>query len=223
MRTLKVVIGVMLIPFCVVFTWVLYRLIWEIRPETISAVPADTWGLLIGFLLWVTLFLSLPRPVFTYVLGHELTHALWVILLGGRASNLKVSRKGGSVQVSKTNFMIALAPYFFPFYTVLVILIYGVFSLFIDQHTYRPFWMGCIGLSWGFHVTFTVLMLSHHQTDAQQHGHVFSYVFIYLANVVGLCLWIVAIGQPTLEDLDRETSAANKRIMTFVQDHFPKK
>ena len=39
----------------------------------------------------------------TYILGHELTHALWTILFGGKASGLKISDTGGSVRVSKNN------------------------------------------------------------------------------------------------------------------------
>ena len=210
MRTLKLIVGLFLLPACALFTWVLYRLIWQIRPDVVTALPPDILGLFIGFFLWIILFLSLPRPVMTYVLGHELTHALWAVLLGGRVSRLKVSGKGGSVQVSKTNFVISLAPYFFPFYTVLVILVYAGLSLFVDQRVYRPFWMGCIGLSWSFHLTFTLLMLAHHQTDVQEHGRIFSYTFIYLANVIGLCLWVVAVGRPTLENLEQETTTAWK-------------
>lgn len=221
MRALKPILGLLMIPPCLAYSWVLYRLVRQVRPDSLHALPPDTWGLLIGFFLWIVLFLSMSRPVRTYVLGHELTHALWAILLGGRASALKVTSKGGSVEVSKTNFIIALAPYFFPFYTVLVILAYGGISLFIDQQVYRPFWMGCIGLSWSFHLTFTLLMLSHHQTDIKDHGHIFSYTFIYLVNVVGLCLWVVAVGAPTLEDLDREVLTARDKAVALVRARLP--
>ena len=61
-----------------------------------------------------------------YVFGHELTHALWTWLFGGQVKKMKVSSSGGHVIISKTNFLIALAPYFFPLYAVIVV---GVFAL----------------------------------------------------------------------------------------------
>ena len=55
-----------------------------------------------------------------YVFGHELTHALWVWLMGGRVSRFRVGRDGGHIVTDKNNFWIALAPYFFPLYSLLV-------------------------------------------------------------------------------------------------------
>ena len=66
-------------------------------------------------------FLLLPKPMWVYVFGHELTHALWTWLMGGRVKQFKATSKGGHVIVTKTNFLIALAPYFFPVYAVLVV------------------------------------------------------------------------------------------------------
>jgi hypothetical protein len=71
-------------------------------------------------------FFLLPKPMWIYVFGHELTHALWTWLFGGQVKKMKVTSKGGHVVISKTNFVIALAPYFFPLYVVLVV---GVFAL----------------------------------------------------------------------------------------------
>ena len=61
----------------------------------------------------------------------ELTHALWTWLMGGKVNRFKVTSKGGHVIVSKTNFLIALAPYFFPVYAVLVVAVFviGKFNL----------------------------------------------------------------------------------------------
>ena len=70
-------------------------------------------------LLWLLVFVFLPKPIRTYVLGHELTHAIWALLMGARVSGLTVRKAGGQVRTSKTNWAITLAPYFFPFYAVL--------------------------------------------------------------------------------------------------------
>ena len=122
--------------------------------------------------------------------------------MGARISKIKVSKKGGSVHLSKTNFLITLAPYFFPLYTVLVIVGYYVLTAFYDLSTYTPFWLSLIGFTWGFHLTFTITTLMLHQSDIQESGRVFSYAVIVLFNLLGLCLWIVAVGTPTLQDLE---------------------
>ena len=66
------------------------------------------------------------RPLFMYVMGHELTHALAAVLQGGQADDLRVSSKGGMVKVNKSNFIVNLAPYFFPIYTALLLLVFWV-------------------------------------------------------------------------------------------------
>ena len=66
-----------------------------------------------GAACWVVIYLLLPKPMWIYVFGHELTHALWVWLFGGSVKKFKVTSDGGHVIVDKTNFLIALSPYFF--------------------------------------------------------------------------------------------------------------
>jgi hypothetical protein len=93
----------------------------------------------------VVIFLLLPKPMWIYVFGHELTHALWTWLFGGQVKKMKVSSAGGHVVVSKTNFVIALAPYFFPLYAALVI---AVFASAISFGTGGIIWSGficCVG------------------------------------------------------------------------------
>jgi hypothetical protein len=46
-----------------------------------------------------------------YVFGHEFTPALWDLVLPGRVKRFKASARGGHVVVTKTNFLIVLAPY----------------------------------------------------------------------------------------------------------------
>ena len=74
-----------------------------------------------GAACWMVVFLMLPRPMLVYVFGHELTHALWTWVFGGRVKRFKATSKGGHVVVTKSNFLIVLAPYFFPVYVALVI------------------------------------------------------------------------------------------------------
>jgi hypothetical protein len=111
--------------------------------------------------------------------------------------------------LSKDNFLIALAPYFFPFYTGLVIALWYGVGFFYDLSRWEAWWLVLVGVTWGFHVTFTVYMLSQKQSDVLENGRLFSYVIIYLTNLFFVALWIVLIGVPTFSDawpqLCRET------------------
>lgn len=197
-RFLKFLAGLGLLPFGVAATQALWDLLQTLQPASLHTLPLSAWGLLVGFALWLVVFFAMPRPVRSYVLAHELTHALWGWVMGARVSRLKVGARGGSVALSKTNFLIALAPYFFPLYTMLIIAGYYLLILFVDLRTYEPFWLGLVGLTWGFHLTFTITTLMTHQPDIKEHGRVFSYAVIYLFNILGICLWVVMVTSPSL-------------------------
>lgn len=207
MRILKLIVGLALLPFCVAATRTLWFLIRSVQPSSLHAVPLAGWGLFIGFALWIVVFFSLPRPVRAYVFAHELTHALWGWAFGARVQRVNVSARSGSTTLSKSNFLISLAPYFFPLYTILVIAGYYVLSVFFDLRTYEPFWVGLIGLTWGFHLTFTLTALRDHQPDVRENGYLFSYAVIYLLNVAGIGLWMVLVASPTLQDFVERLNA----------------
>lgn len=221
MRPLKLLLGLLLLPVCYAAGRTLVDLVLSLRPEQVADLPLTFWGLLGGFALWVFIYYSLPRPMRSYVLAHELTHALWGALMGARVSDLRVTTQGGSVRLSKTNFLIVLAPYFFPLYTVLVIVGFFVLSAFYDLHYYIPFWLSLIGFTWGFHLTFTISMLRQNQSDIEESGKVFSYAVILLLNLLGLCLWIVAIGDPTLESIEASLTGHLLGIAGWVRETLP--
>jgi hypothetical protein len=156
----------------------------------------ESWSLPAGFLAWVAVFLLLPRPVRTYVLAHELTHALWAVMMGGRIGKMKIGKSGGHVELTKTNFVITLAPYFFPFYTVLVIAAYYLSGIWLDVEAYHAWWLAGVGFTWSFHITFTIQMLSERQPDIQEHGRIFSYLVIYIMNLLVIGTWMIIVGTP---------------------------
>ena len=200
LKLFKLLLGLVLLPVVAAVAMAVWELVRLTGEAGGGLSPLGRWWLLGGFAFWVLLFMVMPRPVRSYVLAHELTHALWAWAMGGRVSGLRVGKNSGHVRVSKTNVWITLAPYFFPLYTVLVLLAYGLLSMFRDLHTYEPFWLALVGLTWSFHLTFTVSLLREHQSDIEEGGRLFSYSVIYLLNLLGLCLWIVVVGTPTLEE-----------------------
>lgn len=137
-----------------------------------------------GCVVWAVIFCALPRPVLIYVFGHELTHALWVWIMGGRVSKFSVGSNGGYIVTDINNFWIALAPYFFPIYSIFVIILYGCAGLFIDVSHYRDILFALIGETWAFHITFTLWMIPKGQTDLTYHGTFFSLVIIYMMNLL---------------------------------------
>ena len=193
MRPLKCLVGLLLFPACFAATQALYQLLIDLSGAGLHGIPLSVWGLVTGFVLWLLIYLGMPRPVRSYVLAHELTHALWGWAMGARIKGIRVSKSGGAVRLTRTNFLITLAPYFFPFYTVCIILLHAILSLFFDMHTYEPVWLGWVGLTWGFHFTFTLSTLKTKQPDIEEHGRLFSYVIIYLCNILGICLWILTV------------------------------
>lgn len=153
--------------------------------------PAVFW-IAVGFAAFVAVSLFFPAPMRAYVLGHELTHALWALLFGARVSRLRVARSGGSVSVSKSNVLITLAPYFFPFYTAVVVLAAVVFRLCAGRLPCVGAWLAAVGFTWAFHVAFTVRALAQRQPDVDVYGTFFSLVFIWLANFAGVLAALAA-------------------------------
>lgn len=204
-------IGIGLVPLAYAASVAVYFLYQTSVEESLGA-GWEGWALPVGFLAWVAVFFILPRPIRTYVLAHELTHALWAILMGGRVGKMKVRKSGGHVELTKTNFIITLAPYFFPFYTVLAIAAYYLAGIWLDVEAYRLWWLAVVGFTWSFHFTFTIQMLSEHQPDIQEHGRIFSYLTIYIMNLLVIGIWMIIVGAPRFisfgDLLGRETATA---------------
>jgi hypothetical protein len=146
---------------------------------------ADTvWvAALAGAGCWLAIYLLLPKPMWVYVFGHELTHALWTWLLGGQVKKFKTSAKGGHVVVTKNNFAIALAPYFFPLYAVLVALVFLGGNWLWHWQPYVVWFHLLLGAAYAFHVTLTWHILKSSQSDITEQGYLFSAVIIFLGNI----------------------------------------
>jgi len=177
-KWIKFIIAVLLLPVCggaAKALWLVLR----------SSYGADTvWvPFLAGAACWLVIFLLLPKPMWIYVFGHELTHALWTWLFGGRVKKMKVTSEGGHVVTSKSNFIIVLAPYFFPLYAVLVIVVFAIGHLIWDWQSYLVWFHLAIGAAYAFHVTLTWHALKTRQTDITSQGYLFSSVIVFLGNV----------------------------------------
>lgn len=181
----KTLLAVFLLPFCVGAVLALVRVV-----RATGAADTVWVATLAGALCWWTIFLLLPRPMWVYVLGHELTHALWTWLCGGRVKKFKATARGGHVVVTKSNFLIVLAPYFFPIYAVAVVLGFALGHVLFGWSDYLVWFHLVAGAAYGFHVTLTWHILQTRQTDITSQGWLFSAVVIFLGNVLVLLLGV---------------------------------
>lgn len=186
---LRLLSGILLLPACWGFCSALVRCIVRAADRS-GGFSLESFALLGGVLAFSLCWALLPHPVRTYVVGHELTHALWGIAFGAKPSNFKVGKSGGSVNLTKTNFFITLAPYFFPFYTFVVLIAALVTYIFVRPLPLLPLWVFLIGFTWAFHLLFTMQTLTEKQPDIRMYGRVFSWTFILMANVALILLWL---------------------------------
>lgn len=190
-RWLKQIVAVFLVPPAWILTRAFFSSFSTAALQHRFWASEEFWFFSLGTLLWVVTFFGLPRPMLFYVFGHELTHVIWVWLMGGRVSQFRISRAGGYIVTDTTNFWIALAPYFFPIYSILVLLLYGGIGMFVDVEPYRRWLFGVVGFTWAFHITFAIWMLWKGQTDLIEHGTFFSMMIIYLINFSVLSLMLM--------------------------------
>lgn len=194
-RWLNAVIALFLLPLVGVWTKTFFAIFSRETLHHHFWATEECWFFCLGALLWLITFFGLPRPLLLYVFGHELTHAIWVWLMGGRVSEFKVRVNGGHILTNKSNVLIALAPYFYPIYSVLVVVLYAIGWLFFDMAPYTRWLFLALGITWTFHISFTFWMIPKGQSDLSYHGTFFSLVVIYLMNL-GVLTFLVLLTAP---------------------------
>ena len=222
-RWVKFVIALFLLPLCAILTQTFFTVFTRATVTHRLWAAEEFWFFSLGAILWLIAFFGLPRPMLVYVFGHELTHALWVWLMGGRVTRFRVGREGGHIVTDRNNFWIALAPYFFPLYSLIVIAGYGVLGLFLNVQPYGRLLYALIGATWTFHFTFTCWMIPKKQTDLTDHGTFFSLVVIYLMNLALLSVMLaLASSEISFADLGREFVENSDKFALWVTAFFPK-
>jgi hypothetical protein len=181
-RVIKVLIGILLFPVAVAAS--------QAFAGQLSLIQ-DFGGLgryfLNGVVLYLIIHLVLYKPDLFYVFGHEVAHSLACLLCGGRVHAFRVTRRGGRVSTSKSNFFIALFPYFFPVYTIAFWLIYFTTSFFRDVSAFVPQFLFIMGFTLTFHIVMTINSMKIKQSDILKTGYLFSVSLIYMLNLFLVC------------------------------------
>jgi hypothetical protein len=214
-KWLKLAVAILLLPFCAGAVGALLQV-------ARASGAADTFWVAFagGAACWLGVFLLLPKPMLVYVFGHELTHALWAWAFGGRVKRFKFSHKGGHVVVTKSNFLIILAPYFFPLYAILVVLAFALGHFLFGWHQYRVWFHLFLGAAYAFHLTLTWHILQTRQSDITSQGYLFSAVIVFLGNIVvllvGLPLLTAQVGLITVFSWWLQSTARMLQFLTRV-------
>ena len=171
---LDLALGILLLPFTVGFTQSFLNLL----------TGLDSFGIgetvfFAGIITHIILRRIGLQMNFLSTLAHELTHAIWGLAFRAKVKAISVNKDSGHVKLSKTNFLIMLAPYFFPFYTILL-----VASSFFMREKYLTVIFFFTGFSLAFHITSTIETLRTRQPDIDRTGIFFSIPIIYISNLV---------------------------------------
>ena len=187
-KWVKFIFGILLLPICLGTA----KALWLVLANT-SAADRIWVPMLAGAACWLVIFSLLPKPMWVYVVGHEMTHAVWTWIFGGQVKKFKASSEGGHVVVTKNNFLIALAPYFFPFYAVGVVLVFAICNFIWNWRPYLVWFHLALGAAYAFHLTLTWHILKTRQTDITQQGYLFSATIIFIGNAAVLIVGIPLI------------------------------
>lgn len=217
-RTWKQIIGgALLLPLGCITAFTLVEMFFR------SLTRADFWRseqfifFTTGGLAWAVAYLAGWRPVHAYVLGHELSHLIVARAFGGKIFDWSASPTGGYVETNKSNTWITLAPYLIPFYSLAVMLLFGLLGIFWSLHdpvplpigshgvTLAPVWFfyAALGLTWWFHATYTIKTVLTHQSDLERNGEFFSMSLIFLINILLItALYLAASPSPGHEFIE---------------------
>lgn len=186
----RFLLGLFLLPLCWVTTWTFLTRFFHATVEQGFWQSSQFWYFAIGAVVMLGWFFSkLIRPFFLYiyVFGHELTHAAFVKIFGGRVLDMDWGSEGGYVTTDKSNWVIALSPYFIPFWSTIAVVVYVVFSVFSEvTPLWNLFFYAVIGATWTFHLTWTIWMIPRDQPDLKDNGTFLSLVLIWFGNLLVL-------------------------------------
>ncbi|TAG08898.1 MAG: hypothetical protein EAZ42_08900 [Verrucomicrobia bacterium] len=202
-RSFRWLIALILLPFCYITTWTLFSQLFHATLAQGLWQAAEFWYFAVGGMLMVGWFASgLLRKqfLFLYVLGHELTHVVFVKLCMGRVMDIHVSTEGGYITTNKSNLLISLSPYFVPFWTVVFALAYALakhWAGFGDR--WDTLLYGMLGVTWMFHLVWTLWMIPGEQPDLKDNGTLLSLAVIYLANLLVVSLLLCLASESPLD------------------------
>ncbi len=120
--------------------------------------------------------------------------------------------------MSKSNFIVSLAPYCLPIYTLFILLAYLVARQKYSQAFLEPLLIGAVGFTLSFHASLTLYAIRQNQPDIVNSGPFFSLIFIVLANawIIILLAKILFSNEISLLQFLTLTAGSHKNIWQFI-------
>lgn len=222
----RLLIGLLLLPLSGSLLWVSAKTLAGVAVHSSTAAPFAA-GLGISFALWAIHRWLIIAPIgpaawaargarWSYVLGHELTHAMAAWATGGSVYEISVGEKEGHVDLSHSNAFVALAPYCVPFYALAVAASYRILLWARPDAGGEALFLFLLGGALGAHLLFTWDSLTQtRQPDLDAAGGVlFSLALISIANALMIMLLLKGLfpdAVPLLANL-REAGGLTKRF-----------
>lgn len=120
------------------------------------------------------------------VLAHELTHAFFALITFHKVKGIKINQDdtGGAMSFEgEGNWLIVIAPYFFPLYCLMLMVGISIYTMFAPSNFILSF---ILGFFVGFHFDMVGSQIHEKQTDLPKVGYPFCAVFLFPAN-----LWMI--------------------------------
>lgn len=149
------------------------------------------------------LFLFMPALAgsFFAIMEHELTHMFFAVLTFHKPKGLDVNQDvGGSFSFEgKGNWLVALAPYFFPLFWFFLILLTPIYTSFTGK--LPEFYLPMLGVFAGYNFIVSCLSIHPKQTDFKVAGYFFTICFLpgVLFLKYGMIFCYSIKGMPGLE------------------------
>ncbi len=151
--------------------------------------PVDLWPVALGaiacMLAWKRFrwFAQAARRLIVW--EHEFTHAIFAWLTGHKILRQEWNLKeGGRIEfVGSGNWLITVAPYFFPTSAFLLL-----FPALLMPFNFLPWHQLALGVALGFHLVSTWIETHRDQSDLKKIGWLFSWLFLPTANVISVSL-----------------------------------
>lgn len=148
-------------------------------------------GMSFYLLMWKTFFHNIANG-WLATFEHELTHAIFALATFHKITAFKATRNnGGHVVysgVSGGNWLITIAPYFFPTFSVVILII----MYWIPIQFYNTL-LGIFGFSLAYHLHSTWSETHYKQTDLKEVGFTFAWLFLPTANILAGILLLSSV------------------------------
>lgn len=151
---IKFILGILLLPFVYSATAAFLNE-GAALDETINNY---FFGGIIGFLI---IYLFIYEPVIIYARGQKIVETIFRFFIP----------------------LVKVAPYLLPIYTIILFLIYLIYSLIIKSGDSLKFFVFLFGFSIALHLVFSAKTLRSRQSDFLKANYIFGFSFVYIVNL----------------------------------------